>query len=157
MTSATRVHELLQRRGATMATAESLTGGKLAAHLTNVPGSSSTYGGGAVTYWTSLKISLLGLPPELVEEHGVVSAACAEAMAAGIREVVGTTYGLSTTGVAGPEEQEGKPVGTVFVGVAGPAGTRSVGLSLRGSRADIQAETCAAALDLLLGELQAEE
>ncbi|UDY25073.1 CinA family protein [Nocardioides sp. Kera G14] len=157
MTSADHVHQVLKDAEATVATAESLTGGQLASQLTNVPGSSQTYGGGAVTYWTSLKIALLGVPEALVQEYGVVSAECAESMATGVRDVAGTTYGLATTGVAGPDEQEGKPVGTVFVGVAGPSGARSIQLNLDGERADIQAQTCAAALELLADEVSVRE
>ncbi|MFT4264053.1 MAG: CinA family protein [Nocardioides sp.] len=153
MTSAARLHDSLRACGASLSTAESLTGGRLAKLLTDVPGSSQTYAGGAVTYWTALKVDLLGVPAELVEEHGVVSAECAGAMAAGIRSATGTTYGLATTGVAGPDTQEGKPVGTVFVGVAGPDGTRATRLSLTGGRAAIQDAACAAALRLLLDRL----
>jgi len=157
MSPAVRVRELLEVAGGTLSTAESLTGGQLAARLTAVPGVSGVYVGGAVTYWTSFKESLLGVPAELVEEFGVVSAECAEAMARGIRGIAGSTYALSTTGVAGPDRQEDKAVGTVFVGLAGPgpAQSRAVRLTLDGDRADIQAQTCGAALALLLDELLA--
>ncbi|WP_300682580.1 CinA family protein [Nocardioides sp.] len=153
MEAAARAGELLRARGLTLATAESLTGGQLAATFTSVPGISAVYVGGAVTYWTEFKQSLLGVSEEIVDTVGVVSAACAEAMATGVRGLAGATYALSTTGVAGPDPQEGKPVGTVFVGIAGPGGVRAVQLALSGTRAEIQAQTCAAAVDLLIDAL----
>ena len=103
-----RVHLLLRAGGHTVATAESLTGGRLAVHFTDTPGASATYLGGVVTYATELKSSVLDVPSDVIEEHGVVSAACARAMASGVRELTGSTFGVSTTGVAGPDEQEGK-------------------------------------------------
>src|SRR5262245_32314613 len=115
-----RVHLLLRSAGATVATAESLTGGRLAVALTDTPGASETYIGGVVTYATELKASVLDVDEAIIEEHGVVSPQCAKAMASGVRALTGARYGLSTTGVAGPTEQEGKPPGTVFVGIAGP-------------------------------------
>ncbi len=109
--SAEDLHALLRSAGASVATAESLTGGRLAALLTSVPGASATYVGGVVTYATELKQSLLGVPEALVAEHGVVSAPCARAMAAGVRGLTGSTYALATTGVAGPDRQEGQAAG----------------------------------------------
>ena len=144
-----RVHLLLRSEGSTVATAESLTGGRLAVRFTDVPGVSETYLGGAVTYATALKRSMLGVADEIVEEHGVVSAECAEAMASGVRAMTGATYGLSTTGVAGPDPQEGKPVGTVYVGLAGPGFVTSEVLQLDGGRAEIQEATCEAVLAAL--------
>src|SRR5690348_3867436 len=102
---------LLAAAGATLATAESLTGGRLAAAVTSVPGASAGYVGGLVTYATGLKETLLGVPAELVEQYGVVSGECARAMAEGCRTVTGATYAVATTGVAGPDLQEGHPVG----------------------------------------------
>lgn len=139
----------LTARGATVATAESLTGGQLAAALTSVPGSSAAYAGGVVSYATAVKGSLLGVPADLVAEHGVVSRACARAMATGARDLLATTYAVATTGVAGPEEQEGKPVGTAYVAVAGPDGVTVTELSLAGDRAGIQALAVAAAVSAL--------
>lgn len=139
----------LVRRGATVATAESLTGGQVAAALTAVPGSSAVYAGGVVSYATAVKASVLGVPAELIAEHGVVSAACAAAMATGVRDLLGTTYAVSTTGVAGPEEQDGRPVGTVHVGVAGPAGVTTTELALTGDREAVRDGTVAAAVSAL--------
>lgn len=143
----------LTGRSETLATAESLTGGLLAGFITGVPGASVVYRGGVVSYATDVKHELLGVTKELVTEYGVVSEECAAAMAGGIRDLLHATYGVSTTGVAGPEEQEGQPVGTVYVGVAGPAGTHSVRLGLAGTRAVIREATCAAALADLLSAL----
>jgi nicotinamide-nucleotide amidase len=148
---------LLEAAGATLSTAESLTGGRLAAAVTAVPGASRSYLGGVVVYATALKESLLGVPHGLVEQYGVVSAECARAMAAGCRDVTGATYALATTGVAGPDSQEGKPVGTVFVGVAGPGGVRALSLELVGGRHQIQDRACREALAALCGILRGEQ
>ncbi|TWH04269.1 nicotinamide-nucleotide amidase/nicotinamide-nucleotide amidase [Nocardioides sp. J9] len=140
---------LLKDLDATLATAESLTGGRVAARVTNVPGSSAVYAGGVVSYQTQVKVDVLGVAASTVEQHGVVSAECAREMAAGVRRVLGTTYAVSTTGVAGPDRQEGKPVGTVFVGIAGPGGVEAVELALDGDRATIQEATVDEALSVL--------
>ncbi len=147
----------LDARGDTLATAESLTGGLVAAALTDVPGASRSFRGGCVTYASDLKVGLLGVPDEVVTEHGVVSERCARAMAEGARRRCGATYAVSTTGVAGPDRQEGKPVGTVFVAVAGPADTTVVSLLLSGTRAEIRRAACVAALDALNEVLAREE
>ena len=136
-----------------MATAESLTGGNVAAALAAVPGASEAYLGGVVAYATDVKISVLGVASSLVERHGVVSAACAEAMAQGVRDLTGATYGVATTGVAGPSEQEGKAVGTVFVGLCGPASIASVALELGGDRAGIIEQTVREALVALVSHV----
>jgi nicotinamide-nucleotide amidase len=141
---------------ATVATAESITGGKLAARITDVPGSSAVYAGGVVSYATAVKVAVLGVPEELVDEFGVVSEECARSMAEGVRALLRTTYGVSTTGVAGPDTQEGEPVGTVFVGIAGPEGTKVVPLALSGDRGEIQAATVAEALSALAGMIGSE-
>jgi nicotinamide-nucleotide amidase len=144
---------MLLESGATVATGESLTGGLLGARFTSVSGSSEVYVGGVVTYATGLKVSLLGVPSWVVDGPGVVSAECAEAMAAGVRALTGSTYGLSTTGVAGPDSQEGKPPGTVYAGVAGPHGVRSVALVLTGDRERIRERTVDAAVSALSEQL----
>ena len=155
--SAAAVLALLRARGETVATAESLTGGRLAALLTSVPGSSETFVGGVVAYATELKTSLLEVPPELVEQHGVVSAECARAMAEGARRVTGATYAVSTTGVAGPGPQDGIPAGTVYVGVSGPATTTAVALELVGDRETVRERTCHEVLSVLSAILGEEE
>jgi PncC family amidohydrolase len=145
---------LLAAAGATLATAESLTGGRLAAVVTAVPGASASYLGGFVTYATELKESVLGVPHELVEQYGVVSAECARAMAGGCRAATGATYAVATTGVAGPDLQEGKPVGTVFVGIVGPEVDTALTMELVGDRHQIQDRACREALSALCGILR---
>lgn len=121
MTSgAARVLLRLQERGETLAVAESLTGGLVAAELTSVPGASQAFRGSVTAYATSLKRDVLGVDGALLAERGAVDPAVARSMAAGVRRVLGADWGISTTGVAGPEPQDGKPVGTVFIAVSGP-------------------------------------
>lgn len=147
----------LLRAQATLATVESVTGGRLAARITAIPGASASYLGGFVTYATALKESLVGVPHDLVERYGVVSSECARAMAEGCRLATGATYALATTGVAGPDAQEGKPVGTVFVGIAGPDGVAAVTMELVGDRHQIQDRACREALSALCGILRGEQ
>lgn len=135
-------------RGESVGCAESLTGGELAALLSATPGASATFVGGVVSYATEVKRKVLGVTSE-----NVVSAECAEQMASGVRDLLGVDWALSTTGVAGPDGQEGQAVGTVYVGVAGRQGVRAVRLALEGDRAAIRAATCTAALDLLHAEV----
>jgi nicotinamide-nucleotide amidase len=148
---------LLGAAGMSLATVESLTGGRLAALITAVPGASTSYLGGFVTYATALKESLVGVPHAVVEEHGVVSAECARAMAIGCREATGATYALATTGVAGPDPQEDRPVGTVFVGIAGPDGVSVLSMELVGDRHQIQDRACREALSALCGIVRGEQ
>ena len=143
------VHALLAGRGETVAVAESLTGGLLSATLSQRPGSSATYRGGLVVYATDLKDSLAGVPEGLLATHGAVSAETAEALAAGARTRLGATWGLGVTGVAGPSEQEGKPVGTVHVALAGPTGVQVRTMRLPGDRDRVRLLTVTTALDLL--------
>jgi nicotinamide-nucleotide amidase len=136
-------------RGLTLAVAESLTGGRLAAAFTSVPGASRVFVGGVVSYATAVKVAVLGVEQSLVDTEGVISAACAEAMATGVRRVLGADVALATTGVAGPDEQEGHPAGTAFVGLATAEGALSRGLALAGDRSSIQDAVVAAAVGLL--------
>jgi nicotinamide-nucleotide amidase len=145
---AAATHRALLGRGERVGCAESLTGGELAARLSGTPGASATFTGGVVSYATEVKRNLLG-----VTAPTVVSADCAEQMATGARALLGVDWALSTTGVAGPDQQEGQPVGTVYVGIAGPLGARSVRLALDGDRAEIRRAACAAAVELLLAEV----
>jgi nicotinamide-nucleotide amidase len=108
---------LLEELGLTLATMESCTGGLLANTITNVPGSSAYFRGGLVSYATETKIAW-GVPREVIEEHGVISAECAMAMARAARDRIGADIGVGITGVAGPDPQEGKPPGTVHIGLA---------------------------------------
>lgn len=137
----------LAGRGLTLATAESLTGGGLGAWITGVPGSSAVFRGGVIGYASDVKVSLLGVPESVVAGDGVVSEACAEAMAQGVRRLLGSDLAVSTTGVAGPESQEGKPVGLVFVGLADAAGTVVRRLDLSGDREEIRRATVVAAAE----------
>ena len=150
------VLESLARRGETVATAESLTGGLLSALLTDVPGASRSLVGGVVSYATRVKVSVLDVPPDVVERHGVVSEECAVAMARGVRRRLDATWGVATTGVAGPDTQEGRPVGTVWVAVAGPGRPASRLLALTGDRRAIREASCGAALSLLQDLLREE-
>lgn len=149
----TRLIEL----GGTVATAESLTGGQLAARFTAIAGSSAVYVGGVVTYATRLKVSMLGVSEAVIAECGVVSEAIVEAMALGVRERLESTYGLATTGVAGPGPADGVPAGTVWVAVAGPSGVQTRLLGLDADRAANQAAACDAALSVLDDILRREE
>lgn len=139
-------------RGHTVACAESLTGGAVAAELSAPPGASATFVGGVVSYATEVKRGLLGVTAERV-----VTAECAEQMAAGARSLLGADWAVSTTGVAGPDLQEGQPAGTVFVGISGPRGTTSVRLALSGDRETIRAGAVASALEALVGAVEADE
>ncbi|WP_432063131.1 CinA family protein [Streptomyces sp. S1] len=123
MTDAARVLALLAERGQTLAVAESLTGGLVAAELTGVPGASASFRGSVTAYATTLKHELLGVDGALLAERGAVDPEVASQMAAGVRARLGADWGIATTGVAGPDPQDGQPVGTVYVAVAGPAGT----------------------------------
>ena len=143
---AASLHAELLQRSATIGTAESLTGGGLSLLMTATPGASETYRGGVVAYATAVKRDVLGVSEETVERYGAVSTECASEMASGVRSVVGADYGVSTTGVAGPAEQEGKPVGLVYIGIAGPDGVSTKELHLGGDRAQIRAQACVEAL-----------
>lgn len=148
--TAAEVVALLAQRGLSLAVAESLTGGGVGQAITAVPGSSGVFLGAVVAYDTGVKASVLGVSPALLEEHGAVSAACAEAMAARARQLFGADLALSTTGVAGPDPQEGHPPGTAFVAVAGPGPTRVRRLQLTGDRAGVRAAVVEEALTEVL-------
>ncbi|TVQ86207.1 MAG: competence/damage-inducible protein A [Deltaproteobacteria bacterium] len=148
------VHHLIER-GQTIATAESCTGGQLAAAFTRVPGSSAVFFEGLVCYSNAAKERLAGVPAALIREHGAVSAPVARALAHGARERAKSTFALSTTGVAGPGGgTPDKPVGTVFIALSTPAGEHVRRLRLGGDRHRIQALSTGAALDLLRRHLQ---
>lgn len=153
VTAAAAVHVLVERRQ-TLASAESLTGGLIAATLVEIPGVSAVYRGGLVVYATDLKHTLAGVPERLLAERGAVDAEVARALASGTRERCTADWAVATTGVAGPEPQDGKPVGLVFVAVAGPHGATVRELDLSGSRASIRAQSAAAVLELLVDELR---
>jgi nicotinamide-nucleotide amidase len=129
---------LLTARGETVATAESLTAGLLAATLAGVPGASDVLRGGLITYTVETKIMLAGVPRELLDELGPVAAPTAAALAEGARDRCAATWGVGLTGVAGPEPHGGHRVGTVYLGLAGPGPTEVAELGLDGSRWDIR-------------------
>ncbi|MEN3304831.1 MAG: nicotinamide-nucleotide amidase [Micromonosporaceae bacterium] len=140
----------LAARGQTLAVAESLTGGLLAATIVDVPGASKVFRGGLVVYATDLKAALAGVPEDLLAQRGPVDPDVAGWLATGARQRCGADWGLGTTGVAGPDPQHGIPPGTVYVGLAGPGGTGAVRrLDLPGDRAAIRRSTVIAALALL--------
>lgn len=158
---AAQIIGLLAARGQTAAVAESLTGGLLAAALTSVPGASAVFRGGVVAYATDLKATILGVPTDLLERHGAVDPEVAAEMATGVRSRLAATIGAATTGVAGPDPSDGKPVGTVYIAVsigpdAGPASTAVRSLALRGSRDEIRRETVTQCLRLLLARIREE-
>lgn len=146
---------VLARAGQSVAVAESLTGGLLTAELTSVPGSSAVVRGGVVAYATELKVSLLGVDAALLAEVGPVDQRVAEAMAAGARRRLAATFGVSTTGEAGPDSASGAPVGTVHVAVCGPEGTTSRSFHLAGDREQVRAEAVGSAIRVLAEALGA--
>lgn len=143
----------LARRGWTVGTAESLTAGLLVATLVDVPGASASVRGGIAAYATELKATVLGVDPALLARVGAVDAQVARQMARGARRVLGVDVGIATTGVAGPDPQDGQPVGTVYVAVATPDREAVEPLVLPGTRRDIRTATVAAALRLCEGVL----
>ncbi len=146
--------DALATRSATVATAESLTAGLVSATLAGVAGASSALRGGIVAYASDVKVSMLGVDTQVVASVGVVSAEVAQQMAVGVRERLAADWGIATTGVAGPDPQEGHQPGEVHVAVAGPDGrvdTRS--LQLTGDRQEIRAASVDAVLALLLSHL----
>lgn len=139
--------------GQTMATSESLTAGLCAATVAGVPGASAVLRGGVVVYATDLKVSLGGVDEDLLAADGPVAGSTAAALAEGARRRCGADWGLGLTGVAGPTEQDGHRVGTVFVGIAGADGTEVRELALSGDRWAIRCGTVAQALSALRDRL----
>lgn len=140
----------LTARGESVAVAESLTGGALAAALVDVPGASAALRGGVLAYATDLKADLLGVDPDLLARSGAVDPEVAAAMARGARERLGADWGVATTGVAGPDPQDGRLPGTVHIAVVGPAGpVRTASPRLSGDRARVRALATVWALDTL--------
>jgi nicotinamide-nucleotide amidase len=139
--------------GVTVGTAESLTAGMVSAVLADTAGASGMLQGGVVAYQNSVKSDVLGVPSELLAAVGSVDGDVAAAMAAGARNVLNSDIGVSTTGVAGPEEHDGKAVGTVFIGIATADGSASFEYGFTGNRAEIRGQACGAALERLLAAL----
>ncbi|MFE9904776.1 CinA family protein [Streptomyces achromogenes] len=161
----TELVRLLTVRGETLAVAESLTGGLVAAEITGVPGASRVFRGSVTAYATELKHGLLGVDGSLLARRGAVDPQVAGQMAAGVRALLGADWGIATTGVAGPDPQDGKPVGTVFVAVDGPltgppgsaGGGKVRALRLNGGRAEIRRESVRSVLAVLLEQLAGEQ
>ncbi|MEV7195632.1 CinA family protein [Streptomyces sp. NPDC093510] len=173
---------ILAARGETLAVAESLTGGLVAAEITSVAGASKVFRGSVTAYATELKRDVLGVDGTLLDERGAVDPEVARQMADGVRKVLGADWGLATTGVAGPDPQDGQPVGTVYVAVAGPdievlgpnteateselesvsgyadggAHGKVAALRLNGCRSEIRMESVRSVLTLLLEQLSGE-
>ena len=154
--SATAVLTVLRRRSETLATAESLTGGLVGTRLTSVPGASASYVGGVITYATRLKSTLTGVDPTTLAEHGPVDARTAAEMAIGVCRTCQADWGLATTGVAGPDPQDGHPAGEVYIAIAHPGGgfVRVEALRLSGDRQAIRDAAATEALALLLSGLE---
>jgi nicotinamide-nucleotide amidase len=151
---ATEILRLLIASGQTLAAAESLTGGLVAAALTDVPGSSAAFRGGVIAYAPDLKAAILGVDGMLLAEHGPVYAPVAAAMADGVRELLGATIGVATTGVAGPGPADGWPAGTVHIAVSLADDTVVRTMALAGNRDEVRRLTVERALGLLLGRLR---
>ena len=149
-----QVISLLRTAGQTVAAAESLTGGLVVAALTSIPGASVAVRGGVVSYATDLKATLLGVPQAMLDAHGAVYAGVASAMADGVRRRLGATFGVATTGVAGPDPADGQPVGTVHIAVSAQDDTVVRTLALDGDRERIRRLAVERSLALLLGRLR---
>jgi nicotinamide-nucleotide amidase len=151
----TVVGDMLRSHHATVSVAESCTGGMLGERFTSVPGSSDYFVGGFITYTNEMKIEMLGVAPELLDEYGAVSKPVAEAMAIGARRRTGSTYALSITGIAGPATgTESAPVGTTYIGLADAAGTQVLQRQFLGDRTRIRNFASQLALDLLRRRLK---
>jgi len=137
-------------RGWTLGAAESLTGGLVVATLVDVPGASAVVRGGVVAYATDVKGSVLGVDPALLASRGAVDPGVAAQMATGVRRALGTDVGLATTGVAGPDPQDGHAPGEVYVAVSTPAGDRGRRVDVPGDRPAVRAAAVRAVLELAL-------
>lgn len=149
-TPAEAVLRALDRRGWSIATAESLTGGRVVSTLVDVPGASAHVRGGVVAYATDVKASALGVDPRLLADRGPVDAEVATEMAVGVRRALQADVGVATTGVAGPDPQGGQPVGTVHVAVVTPEAVVERTLVLSGTRDEIRSGTVQGVLELAL-------
>ena len=149
-----RTVECFTRSGKTLGTAESLTAGMIAASLGGISGASAVLMGGIVSYDPRIKHELLQVPQEIIDTVGVVSAPCARQMALGARQALGVDIAVSATGFAGPTGGTPEaPVGTVFVGVSSPAGTRVQECHFTGDRQSVREQSVIAALTLALEEV----
>ena len=143
------IGRIFRGSGMTLSAAESCTGGTISALVTSVPGASEYYLGSVTSYAIPVKEKVLGVPEDLIEKHGVVSSEVAEAMALGVMKLTGSTYSVSTTGLAGPSGDERNEVGTVWIGVAGPERTFTVKKNYKNDRKRNIERFAASALDTL--------
>ena len=141
----TEILEILRTRGESISVAESLTGGGLAEALSSLPGSSGIFRGSVTAYQPEIKSSLLKVPAELIAEFGVVSEEVAVAMADGVKQLLNSTWSISTTGVAGPGPSDGVAAGTVWVAIEGPI-SQTLQLELSGTREIVRNATIAGAI-----------
>ena len=145
----------LKKKGETLATAESCTGGGIGHALTAVPGSSAAYCGGVISYTNAVKAGVLGVPLDILETYGAVSSQTACHMAIGVRKVIGSDYGVSVTGIAGPEgDGSGKPVGLVYIGVSSAYKTEAHQYVFSGDRASVRLQAVNAALEQVLKAME---
>ena len=148
---ASRLVKAYAEKGLTLGTAESLTGGMIAAEIASVSGASAVLMGGVVAYDPRIKHEVLGVEQDVIDRAGVVSAACAQQMAQGAKRVLGVDIAVSATGVAGPTGGTPEtPVGTVFIGCAGPEGTRVDECHFEGNRQQVRQQTVQHALHMAL-------
>ena len=153
-TLATRAVALLRDKGLTVATAESCTGGMIAAAITDVAGASRVFGTGVVSYSCDCKMKLLGVSAATLDAEGAVCAATAAQMAEGVRRVGDAAIGVSVTGEAGPVAAENHPVGTVFIGLADESGVVTEEHHFAGDRTAIRRQAAEAVLSLLVRRLE---
>ena len=149
--TAGRVVELYKEKGMTFGFAESLTGGMISSEIVGVPGASEVFSGSVVCYTNDVKINVLGVPKDVIDEHTEVSAECAEAMAEGLCNVIGCGYSVAVTGIAGPTgDLPGKPVGTVYFGYHANGKNGSFRRNFSGSRLEVRKATAQCALETLI-------
>lgn len=139
----------LNRTGQKLAVAESLTGGTVCAALTGVPGTSEVFVGGIIAYSVELKRSMLGVPQELLDEHGPVDAQVARVMAVGVGQRCGAELGVATTGVAGPSGHGGKPPGMAYIGWSTPKAVGAIECRVDGDRDEVRAVVLEATLQVI--------
>lgn len=150
MTSAADVVELLDAHGLTLATAESLTAGAVAARVADISGASRVLRGGVVAYQNDIKADVLGVDPTRLESHGAVDEQVSIQMADGARRRLGAAVGVATTGVAGPQPHQGQPVGTVWIAVTTAEAQRASLCHFYGDRAAVRQASVDAALNLIV-------
>ena len=154
-TLCSEVLDTLRQRGLTLATAESLTGGGIGGALTGISGASEVYKGGVISYVNEVKRDVLGVPQEILDTYGAVSAQTAGHMASGVRKLLKADIAVSVTGLAGPGGDEfGHPVGTVYIGYDSAPKSLVKHCSFKGNREEVRCQTIRAALELVLENME---